>query len=314
MATQNHGATSQRTLNTTSFTPFKVAGREKTSSTCSIFTLEQPSLSGNILQEMWNKGVWSIEIKQPQLQIARAYTPLPPVDPTASQNQLRLLVRKEHRGEMSNYIHNTPLNANLELRGPAVELELPRNARRIVFLAGGTGIAPAMQIAYNQREAGDCDMSILWANRRREDCQGGENDMVKSSTESWLSALKRRLSGGPQNIPSVIQDSSSENAIVRQLNQMKSTSKSSLHVDCFVDEEGTFIRPHDVETALLSKSDTNTTASQSYGENIVFVSGPEGFLSYWAGPKVWKDGREAQGPLGGALSRMNLDGWKVVKL
>ena len=40
----------------------------------------------------------------------------------------------------------------------------------------------------------------------------------------------------------------------------------------------------------------------------------DGFIEYWAGRKLWVDGREVQGPLGGVLGKMDLKGWSVVKL
>ena len=46
----------------------------------------------------------------------------------------------------------------------------------------------------------------------------------------------------------------------------------------------------------------------------MFVSGPEGFVNAWAGPKEWRDGRELQGPLGGVLAKLDLKDWEIVKL
>ena len=303
---------SQKTLNVTSFTPFRLVGKEDVSSTCSIFTLEQPALHGSIIRDMWAKGVWSIEIKQPQLQIARAYTPLPPLDPAAPDHQLRLLVRRERRGEMSNYTHNTPIDGTLGLRGPSVEHEIvdPEKIERVAFLAGGTGIAPALQIARTLQNS--TDISILWANRRREDCEGGESDTMTTSQGGFLARLGARLGISSQSYAPILDSQTTDNshAIVRQLSQIKAVDASSVKVDYFVDQEGAFIQAGHV-SAVLSQAPSATPTS---GERVIFVSGPEGFLNYWAGPKEWRDGREVQGTLGGVLSRIDIQGWKVVKL
>lgn len=307
----------QKSLNKSSFTPFTLIDKEKVSATCSIFTLEQQSPdAAHTIQNMWNKGIWSIDIKQPQLQIARSYTPLPLLKDEHGLDicRLRLMVRREEKGEMSNYIHRTPIGASLEVRGPAVEYALPRSepVRRIIFLAGGTGIAPALQIAHAMPET-EGRMTVLWANRTREECHGGKSDTISSSR--WIDGL-RNMVGMSSSSMSVRTnnnaDSRSSNAIVGQVDEIKSTRPGKLAVDYFVDEEGTFLKPVHVLAAINEFSD-NANNSNS-GRNVIFVSGPEGFLNYWAGPKEWHNGREVQGPLSGALSRMNLADWEVVKL
>ncbi|KAK9331521.1 hypothetical protein V1520DRAFT_337512 [Lipomyces starkeyi] len=168
--------------------------------------------------------VWSVEVKQPDLQIARKYTPLPiyyvlglkPVgdeekedankkevkkmelertallrmvgDNEADEAKLVLLVRKYGDGEVSRWLYSRPVGSRIQLRGPHTQVELstsvqPRSitnlkrrykehkaedtplmrrpmldnpskmppelhpdARDIVFFAGGTGIAPALQL------------------------------------------------------------------------------------------------------------------------------------------------------------------------
>ncbi|GAB7353403.1 hypothetical protein MBLNU459_g3876t2 [Dothideomycetes sp. NU459] len=302
----NSNGTSTQSLNTTSFTPFKLVHKEQISTTSSLFTLEQAQSSGK-LQELWKRGVWSIEIKQPQLQIARAYTPLPPLDTDTAEDRLRLLIRKEIKGEVSNFLHRMPEGAMVEIRGPSVEYELPTKVQKVVFLAGGTGIAPAVQIAHALQDR--ADVSVLWANRRREDCEGGKSDNIQPES-SWFSGLGRLLGASPDPaLPT--QSQSPSHAVVQQIEQMKKSHGASLMVDYFVDEEGSFIRPHNISTLLGQKDASRDTED---GEKLLFVSGPEGFLNYWAGPKQWQNGREVQGPLGGALGNMNLKGWKVVKL
>ena len=230
-------------LSTTTFAPFAITKKEPVSSTSSIFTLNEGLLSQTNLQELFRKGVWSIQIKQPQLQIARAYTPLPPT-PTSNADELRLLIRRERNGEVSNYLHRLAIGQSAELRGPTVEYEVPKDTTEVLFLAGGTGIAPAMQLAYGLQ--GKASMSVMWANRTREDCTGGKSDNpVHESGGGWLSGLSRLVQGSPSiELVKTVDDATSvpKNAVVRQLEQLKQThggiAGTRLQVDYFVDEEG----------------------------------------------------------------------------
>jgi NADPH-dependent ferric siderophore reductase len=294
---------SPQPLNNSTFTPFTLKNKETVSSTSSIFTLSQSHIPNGSFDEWWKKGVWSIEIKQPQLQIARAYTPLPPLD-GSDPDALRLLVRREKRGEVSGYLHRRPQGADVEIRGPAVEYELPEQVDHVVFLAGGTGVAPAIQIAH---ALGDkARIAVLWANRAREDCQGGQSD--DPITPGWYATFSSFFA----NTPHHKQVSTGEKSlIVKQLDALKQTNKA-LTVDYFVDEESTFIKPQNVRNAVAQPSAQALVPGQ--GKRIILVSGPEGFINYWAGPKQWLNGREVQGPLGGALAHMDLKGWQVVKL
>ncbi|KAK9234268.1 hypothetical protein V1525DRAFT_413638 [Lipomyces kononenkoae] len=169
--------------------------------------------------------VWSVEVKQPDLQIARKYTPLPlyyvlglrrvgeeannnskdekdvkkvELERTAllrmvgenepDEGKLVLLVRKYEDGEVSRWLYSRPVGSRIQLRGPHKAVELPTlvqprsitNLKRryrehkahdtppmrrpmldnpskmppdlrpdagdVVFFAGGTGIAPALQL------------------------------------------------------------------------------------------------------------------------------------------------------------------------
>ena len=49
---------------------------------------------------------------------------------------------------MSTYLHRLPIGATIELRGPHVEYQIPSEVKNVIFVAGGTGIAPALQVAH----------------------------------------------------------------------------------------------------------------------------------------------------------------------
>ena len=382
-------------LNPTSFTPFTLVKKEAVSSSSSLFTLRPTAHpfadtrrggrrngSDENVESPNHDGVWSVQIKQPQLQIARDYTPLPPpLQPSSSSsaaaapasasilsdppesarssadadaNDIRLLIRREHRGEVSNYLHALPPGSTVEVRGSKTEFKLPDDVIDVVFLAGGTGIAPALQVASalyardterrriqgrdiseakeegregQGREGLGASMVLLWANRRREDVVGGVSDSVSAGTSGWLAWITGR--SRTRSTKDMTEDGTQEQGlIVRQLETLKRARTTidkdgkrhmGLQADYFVDEEGTFLTPSAVKQAIgslnaLRPLSHSGSDSRTAGRRLLIVSGPEGFVTYWAGPKQWINGREVQGPLGGVLGQIKLDGWEVVKL
>lgn len=163
---------------------------------------------------------------------------------------------------MSRYLYSLKEGDVVEIRGPDVEYVYPlQEDGKIVFFAGGTGIAPALQVAESlllQEVGGRVrEAEILWAVRHKEEAIGGMKEEIGSLMERVKAAGNgRRL-------------------VVRK----------------FVDSEGG-IKIQDVESAIVTK-DKRTSR--------VLVSGPEGFIAWIAGPKGFGGGREEQGALGGLL-------------
>jgi len=270
------------------FTPFMIMEKEEVSTTSFIITVRPEKVAGLVsdpYEQEWKRGTWSVEFKQPQLQIARSYTPLPPANPSSGSRfktgDLRFLIRKEEGGEVSNYLASLPVGGRVELRGPHAGIELPGHITDVLFLAGGTGIAPAMQVAHTLLQtspSASARVHIVWANRRREDC----------------------LASG---------------SIVRELQYLQMKYPDKLRVDYFVDEEGTAVDQKKLSALTKNnspgKSGSVTTRIDS---KLLFVSGPEGFVNFLAGPKKWENGKETQGELCGLLKRLGLRDWKVWKL
>jgi cytochrome-b5 reductase len=281
------------------FQPFAIISKEAVSTTSSIYTV-RPSLStpptSDPYTPSWAQGLWSVEFKQPQLQISRAYTPLPPTESTVL-GDLRFLIRKEYKGEVSGYVDNLPIGGTIGIRGPKVEYEIPENVNEVVFLAGGTGIAPALQVAHTLlRRAPVGSQSprvhILWANRRREDCEGSK---LTPKSSWWFGASKS---------PPII----NQNVFTKELEELERMSGGRLIIDYLVDEEGSFI-----DSAKILKAVGGSNGDKEHAR-FLMISGPEGFIKHFAGPKVWQGGNEISGPILGLLGDLRLPGWTVVKL
>ncbi|KAL1849452.1 mitochondrial peripheral inner membrane protein [Paecilomyces lecythidis] len=307
------------TLNPFTFTHYELVSREPISSTSSLFTLRpvKPGHNREVYEAAWRTGVWSVMFKQPQLQIGRDYTPLPPIEKVSDtaenilegedQEPLRFLIRRDPHGEVSRYLHGLSLGSTVEMRGPQVECEIPSDVKDILFIAGGTGIAPALQAAYTllRRDNGTAGsrIHILWANRKREDCLGGSNDSLQSPAERpWWRKL---LSSSPAT---AAPEDPSKGLIVKELETLKSQFPGQITVDYFVDEERTMIDKQSI-LRFTKSSDASTGRGK-----LILVSGPDGFISYMAGPKMWAEGRELQGPLQGIIRELDLKGWNVWKL
>lgn len=290
------------------FKPFQIMRNEPVSSTCSIITLrastQQPAPKiDDPAQDQWSHSLWSVEFKQPLLQIARAYTPLPPTE-TMQTNELRFLIRREHRGEMSNYISNLKVGEIIGVRGPRVEYEIPDNVKDVVFLAGGTSIAPALQTAHillrgKAATVGSTTrVHILWANRKREEVAGGKSPHGPGGFwRFWRSNTQAVSSQVP-------------NVLIEELNSLEAQFPGRFTFQCLVDEEGSFITDSLIKQACGDRRNQVITPESK----LVVVSGPDGFVQHFAGPKEIRNGQEVQGRLGGVLFRCKPSGWGVVKL
>lgn len=442
---QNNGKNA--VMNKISFRPFIIAAKEQVSPTAFVLTLRAgdpgaPLLGRGgagagegVVKEAWEHGLWSVEVKQPQLQIARHYTPLPlsysastPVDggdgvvSLSSDDDddddgkvLRFLIRKVDGGEVSTYLSKQRVGDPVWLRGPHlgfdVEKRLGGNGNgngngdgdggNVVFLAGGTGIAPALQIARKlldaRKQGGEEEeeekakprISILWANRRSADALGRE-ELERLEASSSISGGSAKSSGFMPSIwgsskkspdkDSVTVDNNEEegkSSLAQLICDLHQKHPNHFRVSYFVDEEDVYIGPRAVRAALSdasprqllpaapscawhapaaleqlpdnkdaerrglsclctsnnnttdndndngsnsnSNSNSNSVSAAVAGANLICVSGPDGFIDVYAGPKRWHAGTEMQGPVRGLLERVLKDGeargnWLVLKL
>lgn len=312
------------------FTPFILKSREKvssTSATLDLLSLPEGQNTVNVT-EAWKKGVWSVQVMQPELQIARSYTPLPPIE-GAKPEQVRLFVRHEPQGEVSTMLHKINRGTLVHLRGPNIEYEIPQDVDEILFLAGGTGIAPALQVAhtlFNYRTnptKGGPELRILWANRRREDSidglnafsdQGPHPDSVPTTPKLTEKAQRESPNQSRETAEGALASSKfSQTPLVEEVESLRTRHEGKVIVDYLIDEEGSYITESLLRTYL---SDVDQTLNQdgTPRTKLILVSGPEGFVEAFAGPKIWQDGREIQGSLGGLLKKIDPKGWEIWKL
>jgi hypothetical protein len=204
------------------------------------------------------------------------------------------LIKREKGGEVSSYLHRLEAGAEVGVRGPNAEYVLPpRNGEaqqgqrvcKVIFLAGGTGIAPALQVAKMVR-GDEADVHILWVNRLREDAEGGVSDML-SAGGSWAETFAGWFSpfstpGKDAKAQETVLEKRPKSEIVCRLEALKQEGQGRVAIAYFVDEENRFIRPIKATTLVRASFSPEARPEE---KNILFVSGPEGFVKAWAGPK-----------------------------
>lgn len=315
-------------LDTESFLPFVLQSKESVSSTCSIFTLipDFTITDENDYFNVWDQGIWSVQVKQPLLQIARSYTPLPPTYTGKDEYEfklknLRFLIRQEPQGEVSRYLHNLPLGASINLRGPHLEYAIPQDVDEVLFIAGGTGIATGLQAAYTLLERHETSssapvMHILWANRKKEEVADGINDTVNISAHEYSLWKKLLPVLAMPSTNKILPEEFQTSLVVKELKSVKARHEGKLIVDYFIDEEGSYITEEILRTCLanLGNKRSGKPMGTSSGRKLILISGPEGFVRHFAGPKSWAGGKEIQGSLGGILKTINPSQWEIWKL
>ncbi|KAK4152950.1 hypothetical protein C8A00DRAFT_44082 [Chaetomidium leptoderma] len=336
-------------LNPTTFSPFTITAREQSATASS-------SKEGEDIARAWEHGLWSVEVKQPELQVARDYTPLPPPPPPPpgllrrppsppgdggkdegegeeggkrgwDDGKLRFYVRKMEGGEVSSYLSRLKVGDTLELRGPRLGalLDMP-----------------------------EVEMEVVWANRRREDCDSrGKQGAVAALLEgfrkeygdrfrysctvdeegSFIDAgTIARATGASTPTPPAPGQQSSWGAWPVGGAGQKSSAVSSPPPDTST-TSGT-CRYHapkrlassddrDVPGSAVSErcqcKDINGNPVRG-GKNLLMVSGPDGFIAHFAGPKVWGAGKELQGPVKGVVGDLKRkyptlgEDWLVLKM
>ncbi|KAJ3333871.1 NADH-cytochrome b5 reductase [Blyttiomyces sp. JEL0837] len=117
-----------------------------------------------------NPGVLApnhVIVKDDSCQIARSYTPL-----TYGSSFFDLLVKRYSAGSVSRMIHDLHVGEKLSVRGPLRTIEYkPNSAKRLLLIAGGTGITPMYQLIKQiLKDATDeAEMVLVYGSRSEKD-------------------------------------------------------------------------------------------------------------------------------------------------
>ncbi|KAF3141670.1 mitochondrial peripheral inner membrane protein [Orbilia oligospora] len=192
-------------------------------------------------------------------------------------NKITIFVRAVDGGEVSPYLLSRKPGDVVEVRGPVITYTFKpeetvkgeEDIRNVVFIAGGTGVSPAIQLTAHlfSRYTEDGikrQVKILFASR--------------TASEEIL----------PQ---------------IQELQKLGDSERAGIKVDVeyFYDDKDSFITKPDIEAAVAG---LEMGSGRGSGRDVIMVSGPEGFVNHYAGKKGWKDGLETQGVLGGVVGEI----------
>ncbi|GAA5981392.1 hypothetical protein JCM10908_004092 [Rhodotorula pacifica] len=254
----------------------------------SLFRLEVPKsvLPPAFSSDPTARPILSLYVKEPSLQIQRAYTPLTAAsfDPKGPA-ELDLVVKRYPDGELSRYMHRLGPGSELNVRGPSVTWWYRRQDwDEVVFVVGGTGITPAYQFVH---------------------------DMLRSDAASSSSV--------PRPAVSIIYASPSPSRVLLKKELDSFTAQDPAHVSLhyLVDrpDAGSSKKqvPPDLSVGFIErpKLEKAIGAKDQEKRRVVVVCGPEGMVEAVAGPR----GRNfSQGRVGGILQQLGYTEKEVVEL
>ncbi|AET40243.1 oxidoreductase Ecym_5500 [Eremothecium cymbalariae DBVPG len=97
----------------------------------------------NLWSAMASYNLWSVEVKQPDIMVVRRYTPLPLEVDTVNDKlevlkdgynangKLLFYIKNYENGEVSKWLRRLPTDRTIEVRGPYVDYEFPRDDHEV---------------------------------------------------------------------------------------------------------------------------------------------------------------------------------------
>jgi len=126
-------------LSSAHFTPLILKAKEKVNATSTIFTFAVPSNQRpNEVSDSMKGPIWSLYVRQPEIQIQRPYTPLDVAPLFASDSQegeLKFLVKRYDDGEVSKWLHRRKEGEEVDFRGPVSTWSYNHQASSIAFVS-----------------------------------------------------------------------------------------------------------------------------------------------------------------------------------
>ncbi|KAJ7904229.1 hypothetical protein B0H14DRAFT_3079154 [Mycena olivaceomarginata] len=97
--------------------------------------------------------IWSVYIKDDDIQVERPYTPLEGID---EDGRMRFWIKKYPKGEVGRWLHSKKIGDQVEFRGPLSTWAWKENEwDEIVMISGGTGITPFYQLLHSSFSKGN---------------------------------------------------------------------------------------------------------------------------------------------------------------
>ncbi|KAG6856343.1 hypothetical protein H0H87_005461 [Tephrocybe sp. NHM501043] len=239
--------------------------------------------------------IWSVFIKDDDIQVERPYTPLEGVD---ENGRMRFWIKKYPKGEVGRWLHSKTPGETIELRGPLTTWQWKEDTwDEVVMISGGTGITPFYQLFHSLiSRSPDCKtrFTLLHASRTSADLPPPQlidnlNTFAAKNPDKFRLQLfldSREGPSPPSHLPTPHIGRIEKPAIEQCLGL--NTRTPWWH-------------------RLFGKSES----SKATRKVLFLICGPDPMIAAVAGPF----GRNlSQGPVGGVLGQMGFTSGEVYKL
>ncbi|TRM68315.1 hypothetical protein BD626DRAFT_545452 [Schizophyllum amplum] len=246
--------------------------------------------------------IWSVFIKDDDIQVERPYTPLYGID---NEGRMSFWVKKYPKGEVGRWLHGKTEGDRIEIRGPITTWPWQDGMwDEVVMISGGTGITPFVQlwstIISSPDHSPNTRFTLLHSSPSSDELPPAE---VLSPLLAYAAERPERLKvqffvdQDAKALPSL---PPSATPAVGRIN------RAALEKVLYPNGTGS-----SWWRRLFSTSTTSQEQQNSQRRVLFLVCGPEPMIGALAGPY----GRNfSQGPVGGVLKELGYDSTQVYKL
>ncbi|KAJ4302143.1 mitochondrial peripheral inner membrane protein [Collariella sp. IMI 366227] len=233
------------------------------------------------------------------------------------------------------------------LRKAALPAPPFRHTTRFLLLLLGTTLGFEYLALLEGKGGEGVDMEVVWANRRREDCLGcdGEGKERQGAVVTMLEEFRERYGDRFRYSCTVDEEGSFIDAgVITKTTEVsspdgkrpgwsfggaaKAEPGSTLTVDsgyCAYHSAKALVVSDDGDAPVYEQEkpclckDINGKPVEG-SKNLLFFSGPDGFIAHYVGAKVWGRGKELQGPVKGVVGALKTkypslaEDWLVLKM
>ncbi|KIJ70330.1 hypothetical protein HYDPIDRAFT_105040, partial [Hydnomerulius pinastri MD-312] len=287
-----------RPLNPSHFTPATLVDSVPTSADTKLLTLSVPPelLPHNDMEAF--VPIWSVFIKDDDIQVERPYTPLEGVD---ENGRMKFWIKKYEHGEVGRWLHSKQAGDSIEMRGPVKTWSRSwkdNDWDEIIMISGGTGITPFYQLLHGLFNTNDTPfngrLTLLHGSRTSADLPPPlMMNHLTTLAQQKPSQFKLRLF-----VDSSTGSAADQSLPIERGRIGKGAIQDALHLTQSTSWWGRFFKP-------------STTPFTAERKVLVMICGPEPMVTAIAGAY----GRNySQGKVGGVLGELGLQSHQVWKL
>ncbi|KAH7887964.1 hypothetical protein F5I97DRAFT_1804980 [Phlebopus sp. FC_14] len=289
-----------KTLSPSYFTPATLVKSTETSADTKLLTLSVPPelLPHDHPDKL--TPIWSVFIKDDDIQVERPYTPLEGV---GGDGKMTFWIKKYEYGEVGRWLHSKQPGESIEIRGPVttwLRSWMVGDWDEIIMISGGTGITPFYQLLHG-----------IFAN----------NDTPFRGRLTLLHSSRSKADGPPPMMMNFLTTTAQKHPDKFKLQLFVDSLIGGVVGECSATLKLGRIGKADIQNALELPSDPpwwrrlfpwSTAAVNSPERKImIMVCGPEQMVKTIAGPY----GRNySQGQVGGILEELGFNSRQVWKL